>query len=119
MKKDRKITYYNDSYELCERDPTALEKEFLELKDRVHVMITEKVSAAAKLLEEAEQISEKHGMPFHSSVSFIRNTFTPTSFEKKFGKLANKNDEDFNFLHEVADMYIENGITGWEHSAIC
>ncbi len=92
---------------------TTLEKEFEALYDMIGSEIQEKLNLAAANLEEAVKLSKKHGVPFSSHISFIRNTYLPSSFKEKFGKL----DDDY---ISNMDIYIDDyNSGGWQHSAVC
>jgi len=93
---------------------SELEKEFLAAKEQAEKEINEKLEVASKALTEAEQISEKYGVPFYSNVSFLSQTYTPNSFSEKFGEL------DKDWLWEIADSYYpDDDYPGWQHSAVC
>ena len=98
--------------ETMEEDTSKLEKEFEELVAKVHKEINIKIAEAAKMIEEAEKISTKYGIPFSSEISPIRNSFIPKTF-----KMPKKLDEDF--VWETCDVYVEENYPGWEHSAVC
>lgn len=89
-----------------------LEEEFKALLDTVGKEIDEKVSAAAKLLDEAIDLSDKHGVPFYSPVSNLGQSYCPTSFTDKFSSLDSDN------VRELTEVYDLEGY-GWEHSDIC
>ena len=89
-----------------------LEDEFEALVNDTNKRIKEKINVAASALREAIAISEETGVPFNSGVSFLRNTYYPSSFDK----LHNNLDPDF-----VADIaaWRSDDCWGWQHSAVC
>lgn len=92
----------------------ALEIEFSKVCQTITPQIKEKIDLAAKLIEEAEGLSEKHGIPFRAKVSFIYNSYIPQSLDKKFP------DIDDEFVSEETGVYkFEYGGGGWQHSAVC
>lgn len=73
----------------------TLEDEFLKVATVAQKEIEEKLNEASKLIREAETIAEKHGVPFASLVSPVRNQYIPISFEKKFGGIDREILEEF------------------------
>jgi hypothetical protein len=99
-----------------EEQPSELEAEFQALVDDVGVQIDKHVKAASKELKKAIALSEKHSVPFRPGISFLSNTYMPTSFsDSKFAELDNE------VVCEIADVwgdYIFEG-GGWQHSSVC
>lgn len=87
-----------------------LEKEFTVLHNQVGDLIREKVETAQVLLNEAIKLSDEHGIPFETSLSYIDNQYIPSSFKRKFAHL----DQDF-----LESLGIYNTDSGWQHSDIC
>lgn len=77
--------------------------------DRIHEYLAE----AAQFLDKAIELSEKLGVPFESSISFISQTYTPVSCEIKWPGLdrASLANDDI-YFNEYGDY-------GWQHSAVC
>lgn len=94
-----------------------LEKKFRETFDKVNPEIQLKVKEAAKLLGEAEQLSEKHGIPFKSRglLNGSCNGYFPASFNSIYGDLLNENPDVVDDITGVY-RYEENG-DGWQSSA--
>jgi hypothetical protein len=64
-----------------------LEDEFKALADKFDDEVGIQLEIAEKAIKEAVKISEKYGIPFHAQVSPLSQTYTPASFEEKFGDL--------------------------------
>lgn len=97
-----------------EKEPTPLEKEFEEVFKAAIKDIDEKLNIASGAIAEATKIAEKHGIPFHSWVSPLSQSYTPKSYWEKFGEL------DPDFTAEVSDVWpADEDYVGWEHSAVC
>ena len=98
-----------------------LAKEFAQLCQDVGKEIKAKIAEARKSLREAEEIADKHGVPFHSGISPLSNSYVPGSFSKtKFAEL------DQEVVCEIADVwgeYISDLLGGyhggWLHSQVC
>ena len=89
-----------------------LEQKFREVHAKYNPQIKEKMEAAAKLIAEAEQISEEHGLPF--STNLMSDTgYVPDSFEAIFGDLKN---EDSDIIYELTHTY-NHEYTGWQNSS--
>jgi hypothetical protein len=101
-----------EEFNLNKRD-SELERQFRIEASSVLEKIYAKLEEASKALSEAEDLSEKNGIPFHSYISPLNQSYFPKSFAEKFEEL------DRDFVSGVTDAYIENGYDGWEHSAIC
>lgn len=95
---------------------TELEQEFKELVEDNLSKIEEKVAIAARALREAVELSEKFGVPFHSSVSFLDQPYVPSSFNQKFTQLG---EEKFDKMCTVGLWQIEDVGCGWQHSDVC
>jgi hypothetical protein len=120
---DEMITYANikwddntsDSVDIDDLDPedTQLEREFRLAAAPVLSEIQRKVTQASKLLSEAVKLSEEHGIPFNSDVSFLGQSYTPTSFSEKYPDLSS------DLVYEITEASNEYGDAGWEHSDVC
>lgn len=98
--------------ETNDRQLTDLEQEFLDAEKEARPLIQEKLKAARKLIFEAEEISNRYGVPFRSEVSPLLNTYFPAN-----SKFACEEMEDF-VCWEIG--WPEwGGWGGWEHSAVC
>jgi hypothetical protein len=87
----------------------SLEKEFKKVQKLALKEISLKLKEAQKALDEAESISEKYGISFYSNVSPLGQSYRPSSFESKWGKLLDKMEE-YDELPEHE---------GWQHSSVC
>lgn len=92
-----------------------LEAEFRALVKKHQAEIDEQLKIASKAIAKAEKLSEKYGIPFSSGVSPLGQSYTPASFQDKFGEL------DRETVMEITDVYPggEYDMEGWEHSAVC
>lgn len=91
-------------------------KLFEQTFNAVHDQIQEKVAAAAKLLNEATALSEKHGIPFRPKVGMpFRMSYIPDSFADKFPEVSESHDDwcDLTNAHGGGDY------TGWQASQTC
>ena len=81
----------------------------------VHEQIQSKIAAAAKLLDEATDLADKHGVPFRPNVGTpFRMSYIPDSFKEKFPDVADGSDWcDFTGAH--GDTYYG----GWQSSQTC
>jgi uncharacterized protein (DUF302 family) len=93
---------------------TDLEKEFERVFDEVHPQIQDKLAQAAKLIREAEALSEKHGIPFRpkEEIMFCRPSYLPDSLNEKFPDL------DSEFWNAVTDAWAYD-YQGWQQSQVC
>lgn len=101
--------------EAIELKDSDIEREFRILcfgPEDVVKKIDEKLRAAAVALSEAEELSERYGIPFSGCISALSQNYTPESFIQKFSDL------DSNFVDRVTGSY-PSSYGGWEHSAIC
>ena len=100
-----------------EKEPTELEKEFEKIANDAQTKIDEKLKEAGQALEEAMKISEESGVPFSSDISFLSQSYIPTSFKKKYPELS------IEFVTSVTGAYTsyndDFSYGGWEHSAVC
>ena len=93
---------------------TKLEKEFEKVANDVGAQIQAKLSQASVLIAEAQDLAEKHGIPFYAEVSPLSQSYWASSFEEKWPGL------DMRFVSDVTEAYSEYpGEGGWEHSAVC
>jgi hypothetical protein len=92
-------------------EQSDLEKEFKESAEKYSRLIAAKVAQACQLLSEACAISEEHGIPFDSNISFLSQGYVPDSFATKFKGL------DREIMYEVTGVY--NEYEGWQHSQVC
>lgn len=92
-----------------------LESEFESLLSEIGDQIQDKVRQAEKLLKEACELADEHGVPFFTNVSLLGQPYVPESFETKWQDL----DRDFVAnLTEVAS-YDLGSAYGWQHSQVC
>ena len=92
-----------------------LEAQFEELASTVGEEIQEKIRQAEKLLQEACNLSDQHGIPFFTNVSLLGQPYVPEAFESKWTDL----DRDFVAnITEVAAGDLGSAY-GWQHSQVC
>lgn len=94
-----------------EPEDNEMEREFRALVPDAMKKIDEKLALASKYLDEAIAISEETGVPFSSNISFLGQSYKPTSFEKKFPEV------DRELMTNLTGSY--NEYAGWQHSAVC
>ncbi len=94
---------------------SKLENEFKELLNTVGKEIAEKVKEASKILDEACDLADKHGIPFYSPVSHIGQTYAPKSFKDIFFDL----DKEFVEKNTEVSSYDLQYPGGWQHSQVC
>lgn len=92
---------------------SALERQFRNEALLITDQIDEKLSLAMKALDEAEKLSEKHGVPFSSGISPLSQNYWPASFSDKW------EDVDDDIVSEITSAYQGEYGDGWEHSAVC
>jgi hypothetical protein len=105
-----------DEDEYREKTPeelSQLEEEFKAALKIAKDKINAKLAEAMDALVEAENISEEYGIPFHSNISPLSQTYTPASYKKKFGDIPDIVDELSNWDNAPGEY------EGWEHSAVC
>lgn len=97
------------SYFLKEDSP--LERQFRLAVKKADEEISQKLQIAMVALGEAIDLSEKYGVPFNSGISFLAQSYRPSTLKSKFPDLDNV------FISNVSDSY--NEYDGWEHSEVC
>lgn len=119
------VTNDNDNFEDEDEDledpdaktpeELALEAEFEKVVKQAHAEIDAELKKASEHLTKAVKLSEMYGVPFSARVSPLSNTYTPQTFQKKFGRV------DADFVDEVTDTWDDEGRSygGWRHSAVC
>lgn len=90
-----------------------LEQKFRDAFNTYHPQIQEKLEAAAKLIDEAEKISEDNGIPFSSHL-MSSTGYVPGSFDSMYQELMEEGDADV--VHELTGMY-NTEYTGWQTSS--
>lgn len=92
-----------------------MEKEFEKIAKKALEEINIKLNEACEKLSEAIDISEKYGIPFNSGISFLTNSYVPTTI-----KAMHPNVSD-DFLSETTGIYDDYAFdgTGWYHSDVC
>lgn len=90
-----------------------LEQEFEKVFNEHHNEIQEKLAAAAKLIEEAEAIAEKYGIPFRpkKDLMWITPSYIPRSMQEKFPDL------EPDFWTTVSNAW--GNYEGWQMSQVC
>lgn len=106
------MTITNQEENVTEQGQSSLEEEFKQAVNKCADKIEDKLNKAAKLISEAEKLSEEYGVPFRARISPISNTYVPDSFQEQFGKL------DSEIIIEICDVYSDLE-PGWEYSAVC
>ncbi len=112
---------YDDAYgdheeeeeEVPEEDLSELEAEFTAACEKHMVEIDKQIEIASKALQKAEKLAEKYGIPFHSHITPISQSYAPSSFYEKFNGL------DSEFVYDLTSACVDDGCQGWEHSSIC
>jgi len=78
--------------------------------------IQAKLAEAAKLIKDAENIAEEHGIPFSPEANIMQGMptgYVPESFESIFGELK---QEDSEVIYELTHTY-NHEYTGWQNSS--
>lgn len=94
---------------------SEVEREFrntnLKISDKIHTALAK----ACEYLDKAVDLSEKHGVPFSSCISYLGQSYYPTTIQEKFPEIEN------GFVQGITEAYSEYGMSygGWEHSAVC
>lgn len=100
-----------------ELDPqdSEIEREFREAVPNGLRQIKKKLEKAEAALQEAVDLSEELGIPFRAGISFLSQSYFPTSLREKFG------DIEYQFVSDVSGAWTQWGMDGggWEHSAVC
>ena len=93
----------------------ALEAEFTKVCDEHMKEIQDKLSAAAILIDEAEALSEKYGLPFRpkTSIMWCRPSYLPKTFEEKFPDL------DCDAVDAITNASGDYNYPGWQVSQTC
>lgn len=113
----RKVLEEKELEEKKNNSLKGLEKEFVDAINACENEINSQIRIAIDALNVAQQLSEKYGVPFKSEISFLEQTYTPSSFYKKFGALMGNEDVD---LYKLASWdHYPNSYEGWEHSQVC
>jgi len=94
--------------------PDQLELEFKALVDTVGKEIQTKVEMAEKLLDEAVELADRHGIPFYPGISTLGQPYVPASFKERFGALDKELVGD---LTDIGEYSL--GHTGWRRSQLC
>jgi hypothetical protein len=95
-------------------EDTEVERDFRKACAKAKKQIEKKLVAAAKALDEAEAIANKYGIPFHSGVSPLSQSYYPSSTGELYPDL------DSEFIDSLSGAYhSEYGEEGWQHSSIC
>lgn len=105
---------------------------FKEAVQKMQMEMVPHLETAQKELEAAVKVAEKYSLPFHFPISFLSQSYTPRSFEKKWGKVYAKISdicEDYDeekhskvVDDEVLDLMEEvfpGEHSGWDHSMVC
>ena len=97
----------------------GLEKKFRETFAEIHPQIQAKIKAAAQLVNEAEELSEKHGIPFRpqTAVAGHAMSYIPDSFEAIYGDLK-QDDDVYSAITDLTGAYGDE-YSGWQSSQVC
>jgi hypothetical protein len=95
---------------ICTPEDNELERQYRSAYLEANASIQEKLAQAAKLLDEAEKISEETGVAFDSCLSPLPQSYRPASQSEKWNGL---NQE---FISSITGAYNEG--SGWEHSQV-
>lgn len=90
---------------------SEIEREFRKAAPDVLEQIYKHVAEAHEALDKAVSLSEKHGIPFDSSISPLSQSYKPNSFGEKYEGVSD------NIISAVTDCSAE--YEGWQHSAVC
>lgn len=94
----------------------ALEAEYRKTVKKFMPKIEAKLSQAEKLINEATDIADEHGIPFYG-ISPLSQRYVPENVPT----LADDEDKNQELFEEIVGCSpdSEYGNTGWEHSSIC
>lgn len=120
---DEMITHANvkwddgteDAVDIEDLDPedSPIEREFRIKSKEISEAIDKKIDEASAALGEAVKLSEKHGIPFRSNISFLDQGYSPSTTRSIYSEL------DKEFVRTITGVYNEYDGEGWEHSAVC
>lgn len=95
-------------------EDNEIERQFRKACAEGKKKIEKKLATAAKALDEAEELAEKYGIPFHSGVSPLSQSYYPTTTSELYPDL------DREFIDSLSGAYHSDyGEEGWQHSAVC
>lgn len=89
-----------------------LEAEFQKAANEALPLIDEQIRIAKEAIAKAEEISEKYGIPFYSSITPLSMPYRPVSYNEKFGDL------DSDRLYALAQTDLPE-YEGWQTSSVC
>jgi hypothetical protein len=113
---DNEEEVLDEEEEDLDKEDLELAEEFQKLVTSITAKIDKHLKAASKELNKAIKLSEKHGVPFHSNISFLGQSYTPSTFSSS--KFADLDRETISDITDVWDEYMMDG-GGWQHSAVC
>ncbi len=102
----------------------SIEEDFKAVIEAHQSEIYEAVARARAALEEATDLSDKYGIPFHSSISPLGQEYQPKSYDKLWNNDAwrqerdTKDDSEDDLFTQVTGDY-PGEYDGWQHSAVC
>ncbi len=96
-------------------DTSQLEEQFRQLMDSVGETIKDKVRQAQRLVLEAVQLADEHGIPFFGLVSELGQPYVPYSFADRWSDL------DHNFVADLTEVSSSDlgSANGWNNSQVC
>lgn len=110
----------------------TIEEKFREAATAAHVEIDKHLKIANKALAAAEKISGETGIPFHSQITPISQSYFPPSFRTKWEEALEKEFEakvpksKWGPEEEIGGLLDDFGVwkgeyqeEGWAHSAVC
>ncbi len=103
---------YSVSVQDIEKQDSDLERQFRLQSIKTLKEIHKALEQADEALSKAEELSEKHGIPFYSSVSRLRQGYTPSTIQSLYAGISNE------FVRTYSGVYNDYD-EGWEHSQIC
>lgn len=92
----------------------SLESRFRKVVDQYTPTIQDKLAAAAGLIEEAEELADKHGLPFRPkySITGFCMSYMPKTFKQMFSTVNS------NLVYELTHAS-GNEYDGWQSSQTC
>lgn len=93
----------------------GLEKKFRKLFDKHNPAIQAKLAQANKLIEEAESIADKHGIPFcpEEGITGFSMSYIPENFSTLFGAM------DRELVYDITNASYSGDYPGWQTSQTC
>lgn len=93
------------------KEDSDLEKQFRAKAKEISGLIDAKLDEALLALNEAERLSDEHGIPFYGEVSLLGQPYVPSSFKSKWENV------DPEVVGSETGVYSDG--SGWQHSQVC